>query len=113
MTLDGKAFTLYGIREIVESFTDSPPLIETLLESTERAVVEESPITFELSKALIDTICKTILTDKGVEINRHWKTPQLFKNTQDQLSFMPVEHPDPKKFRSGMINILQGLESVI
>ncbi len=68
MTIEGKAFTLYGIREIIDSFDDSPPLYETLLESTEQAVADESPITFELSKSLIDTTCKTILNDKGVKI---------------------------------------------
>lgn len=113
MALESNSFNLFGIREIIESFTDSPPLFETLIENTERAVVEESPITFELSKSLIDTTCKTILTDKGIEINRNWDTPQLFKAATDQLNFMPPEHPNPRVFRSGMSSILQGLANSI
>jgi hypothetical protein len=113
MTLASKAFTLYGIREIVDSYTDSPPLFETLLESTEQAVAEESPSTFEYSKSLIDTTCKTILTDKGIEINRKWDTPQLFKAATDQLNFIPLEHPSPRVFRSGMSSVLQGLTGAI
>lgn len=113
MTFESNSFNLNGVREIIESFTDSPPLFETLMENTERAVVEESPITFELSKSLIDTTCKTILTDKGIEINRHWDTPQLFKATTDQLNFIPPEHPNPRLFRSGMGSVLQGLTNAI
>jgi len=113
MVLDGKAFSLQGVRDIIDSYDDSPPLYETLLESTEQAVAEESPTTFELSKSLIDTTCKTILNDKGVEISNKWDTPQLFKATQDQLNFIPPEHPNPQKFRSGMGRILNGLETAI
>jgi hypothetical protein len=113
MTLDSKAFTLYAIREIVESFTDSPPLLETLLESTERAVAEESPTTFELSKSLIDTTCKTILIDRGIEINRNWDSPQLFRETQNQLNFIPPEYPNPQVFLSGITSVLQGLRTAI
>lgn len=113
MTFESKAFTLYGIREILDSFDDSPPLYETLLESTEQAVADESPTTFELSKSLIDTTCKTILNDKGIKISSKWDTPQLFKATQDQLNFIPPEHPNPQKFRSGMGYILNGLQTAI
>jgi hypothetical protein len=113
MALDSKAFMLHGIRDIIDSYDDSPPLYETLLESTEQAVAEESPTTFELSKSLIDTTCKTILNDKGIEISNKWDTPQLFKATQDQINFLPPEHPNPQKFRSGMGRILNGLDTAI
>jgi len=113
MALDGKTFTLYGIREIIDSFVDSPPLIEALIESTERAVAEESPTSFELSKALIDSACKTILNDRGVEINRNWDSPQLFKETQNQLNFIPLEHPNPQVFLGGITSVLRGLQTAI
>ena len=113
MALDSKAFVLYGIREIIDSYDDSPPLYQTLLESTEKAVVDESPITFELSKSLIDTTCKTILSDKGIKIESKWDTPQLFKTTQEQINFIPPEHPNPQKFRSGMGYILNGLQTAV
>jgi hypothetical protein len=113
MALDSRPFTLYGIREILDSYVDSPPLIETLINSTEQAVAEESPTTFELSKSLIDSACKTILTDRGVELNRNWDTPQLFRETQNQLNFIPPEHPNPQVFQGGITGVLQGLRTAI
>lgn len=113
MALDNKTFTLYGIREIVDSYTDSPPLFGTLLESTERAVAEQSPMTFDLSKSLIDTTCKTILTDKGIAINKNWDTPTLFRETQNRMNFLPPEHPNPQIFQSGITNVLNGLRTAI
>ena len=113
MTLEGKPFTLYCIREILDSFADAPPLIEELIESAEQAVAEESASTFELSKSLIDTTCKTILIDRGVEISRNWDTPQLFRETQNQLNFIPPEHPNPQLFQNGITGILRGLQQSI
>lgn len=113
MNQDGKTFTLHGIREVADSFTEPPPLIEALVENTERAVAEGSPTTFELSKSLLDTTCKTILTDRGVRIDRNWDTPQLFKETQNQLNFIPPEHPNPQIFQGGLTSILQGLRTAI
>jgi hypothetical protein len=113
MELESNSFALYGIREIIDTFPDSPPLYEELLKNTERAVVEESPITFELSRSLIDTTCKTILTDKGIEINRHWESPQLFKETQNQLNYIPPQHPNPRDFQNGINSVINGLRTAI
>ncbi len=113
MALSNQPFALIGIREVLESYIDSPPLIETLATNIEQAITDESPTVFELSKALIDSTCKTILLDRGVELSRDWDTPQLFRETQSQLNFIPPEHPNPQTFHEGMRGILRGLQQAI
>jgi hypothetical protein len=108
----GNAFALHGTREIIES-TDALPVIEELLETLERAVESGSPMAFELSKALIDSMCKTILIDRGIEINSRWDTPQFIRNTLDNLSFIPENHPDGRRFRERITKTLQALAQAV
>ena len=106
------SFILHGTREILDS-TDAIPVIEELVENLESAVESGSPIAFELAKSLIDSMCKTILTDRGVEINRNWDTPQLFRETLSNLSFTPDNHPNTRQFRERMTTTIRGLQQTI
>jgi hypothetical protein len=106
------SFTLHGTREILEN-TDTIPVIEELVENLESAVESGSPIAFELAKSLIDSICKTVLIDRGIEINRNWDTPQLFRETLNNLSFTPENHPNTRQFRDRMTTALRGLQQTV
>ncbi|MBC8507201.1 MAG: abortive infection family protein [Chloroflexi bacterium] len=112
MSSSGNSFTLHGARGIIDS-TDALPVIEELVDNLESAVESRSPIAFELAKSLIDSVCKTILTDRGIEINRNWDTPQLFRETLSNLSFIPAGHPDPRQFRERMTTTIRGLEQTV
>jgi len=42
----------------------------------------------ELSKALLDSICKTVLRDLGKDFDKGWNTPKLVKETLNNLPFL-------------------------
>lgn len=106
------SFMLHGTREIIEG-TDTLPVVEELVETLERTVESGSPMAFELAKALIDSMCKTILIDRDIEINSRWDTTQLFRETINNLSFIPQGHPDARHFHERLTTTLRGLSQTV
>jgi hypothetical protein len=68
------------------------------------------------SKALIESICKTILTDLGVEVERSIKLPALMKETLKNMPFFTnLERNDQENSRKiigSMINISQSFANI-
>lgn len=107
-----RSFTLHGTREIIDN-TDAIPVIEELVDNLESAVDSGSTIAFDLAKSLIDSICKTILNDRGIEINQRWDTPQLFRETLNNLNFIPAGHPNARQFQERMTTTMRGLQQTV
>ncbi|MCX6064958.1 MAG: abortive infection family protein [Chloroflexi bacterium] len=105
-------FIMHGSREILDSMAEPPKGIEVLVDKAEQAISEESPDVFDYAKTLVESTCKTILTDRGIEFD-DWEAPKLFKETQKQLNYVPPGHPNPVKFQEFIKNVLFGLDQVV
>jgi hypothetical protein len=105
-------FSLSGTREVIEGY--DPPRTRQLIEELERAVDEDSPFVTEASKALVESICKTILNDRGIEFDdRGWDMPQLFRETLIQLRLFPDGYPEPGRAQDGLTKVIRGLQQVV
>lgn len=97
---------------------DSPvsPAIEQQVDAIENALLSVPDFAFDLSKTLVESVCKTVLSDLGEVSNPKWDAPKLFKETVRHLNLLPRDHPDPTRASDsvtktvrGMLQTVQGL----
>lgn len=76
--------------------------------------VESSPeLSIGTSKELIETICKTILQEREIEIDKNWDLPKLLKETSNKLKLTPKEIPNEVKASATIKKILGSLSTVV
>lgn len=108
-------FEMAGTRSAI---LDGPSaeFIEQQIDAIENAVEKIPDFAFDLSKTLVESVCKTVLADIGQSADTNWDTPKLLKETTNRLSLLPHNHPHParardsvKKTLRGMLQTIQGL----
>jgi hypothetical protein len=90
--------------------------IDQQIRAIEHALESVPDFAFDLSKTLVESVCKTVLADIGKPADPRWECPKLLRETLNQFSLMPADHPDPAKGResvtrtiNGMLQAIQGL----
>jgi hypothetical protein len=108
-------FQMVGARAAV---SDGPiaEAIEQQIQAIEQALESVPDFAFDLSKTLVESVCKTVLADIGQPADPNWDGPRLLRETTNRLALLPRHHPDPKKAREsvektirGMLQTIQGL----
>lgn len=108
-------FQMVGARA---ALADGPitEAIEQQIRAIESALESVPDFAFDLSKTLVESVCKTVLADIGQPADPNWDAPKLLKETTKQLSILPRNHPDPtkagdsvKKTVNGLLQTIQGL----
>lgn len=108
-------FQMVGARAAV---LDGPiaEAIEQQLRAIENALESVPDFAFDLSKTLVESVCKTVLADIGQPAGPNWDAPKLLKETTKCLTLLPRNHPDPVKAQDsvgktvrGLIQTIQGL----
>ena len=100
-------FQMSASRDILNEIADPPALFE-LIEQIELAVNDGSSRTFDIAKSLIESACKTIMIDRGVDVE-HWDTPKLLKNTLLRLKLLPSGHSEYSSIHEGLTKTARGL----
>lgn len=77
------------------------------------AIHKDTDLAIGTAKELLETTCKSILRQKGIEINTNWTLPQLLKATTNSLDFEPKEASDPEKAEKAIKQILGGISSIV
>lgn len=103
---------LSGAREAVEFYPNAPHLTQQLT-ALERALEEGSPLAFDLSKSLVECVCRTILEDRGRTFASNVDAPVLLRETQALLPLVPAEsdanRDSVRKTLAGLITSMQGI----
>jgi hypothetical protein len=107
-------FMMHGCREIMATYSDAA-FYQRQVSTLERAVKEDPSLAFDLAKSLVETTCKTILTDLGVVILPDWtkNVEKLFNETVAKMKFVPDDHPEKERTILGMQNVLKGLTTAV
>ena len=97
-----------GVRSAI---LDGPiaDFIEQQIDALEHAVESVPDFAFDLSKTLIESVCKTVLADIGQSANPNWDAPKLLKETTNRLNLLPRNHPNPAKARDSVEKTLRGM----
>ncbi len=111
-TTPNPSFTMDGAREVLQ-MSGGAIHIERQIIALEDAVIGNPGLAFDLSKTLLETVCKTILEDRGEPVEKHWNMPQLFKETCECLPLVPVSHSDQPAVTRSLVKTLKGLQTVV
>jgi len=105
-------FQMVGSRAAV---LDGPiaEAIEHQIHAIESALESVPDFAFDLSKTLVESVCKTVLADIGQPANPNWDAPKLLKETTNRLALLPRAHPNPAKARDSVEKIIRGLLQTI
>ncbi|MDZ8086018.1 MAG: abortive infection family protein [Nostoc sp. DedQUE12b] len=105
-------FEMHGVREIVQ-MTAGAVHIERQVTALESAIVENPGLAIDLIRALIESVCITILNDRGQEVSKKDDLPDLFKKTLKQLQLVPEDHAAATKVSDSLKLTANGLFTVI
>lgn len=101
-------FQMVGARAAV---SDGPIVeaIEQQINAIENALESVPDFAFDLSKTLVESVCKTVLADIGQPADPTWDCPRLLRETTNRLSLLPRHHPNPAKARESVKRTINGL----
>jgi len=105
-------FQMVGARAAV---LDGPvaEAIEQQIYAIENALSSVPDFAFDLSKTLVESVCKTVLADIGQSADLNWDAPKLLRETTNRLALLPRNHPDPAKARDSVEKTIRGLLQTI
>ena len=92
-------FRMDGARELLVLFPGAI-LLEQQVKAVESSIVENPGLAPDLAKAMIETVCKTVLRDKGASVSPGMNCPKLVKET---LKSLKVTLPEDEKNESSTL----------
>lgn len=104
------AFTMRGAREAVDGGIAH---VEQTVIGLERAVAEDSGLAFELAKSLVESVCKSILTTRGVSFSAKDDVPRLFTLTAGSIPLLPPELSGETEVRRSLAQTVNGLHTAL
>ncbi len=108
-TPTGKA-PLQSIRKVLDS-ADTNYVLQQITRM-ESAINEDPDLAIGTAKELIETCCKTILKERGAEIQGNPDLPQLVKQTARELALIPEAIPDESKAVETIRRLLSNLATI-
>lgn len=106
-----RPFELHSCRQLLERYPASTSL-RPAVEVIERTIREEPGIAFTHCRGLLETVCITILTDRGVEVPRNSEPNWLMTEVTKKLQLTALD-PDDKFAEEGVASILRGLNLLV
>lgn len=110
--VENRAFQMTGARSILDR-TGGAIQIRQEVEAIEGAIHDQPAFVFDLAKALVETICKTILKDLGVDHDNNFDAPELLKETMTQLCLSPSGHESHSNVTKSIKKTVNGLMATV
>jgi len=104
------AFTMLGARDAIAS---GMLHIEQQVDAIEAATRDNPGLTFDLAKTLIESACRTILTDRSVSFTNDDDLPRLFKTAVQHLPLLPPESSADPAARRSLQQTINGLSTAL
>jgi hypothetical protein len=103
-------FVMFGARDAIAGGLVH---IEGYVKGIERAVVEEPGLAFDLAKTLVESVCRTVLRERGVAYEERDDLPRLFRAVIGALRFLPPEASGEIEIRKSLAQTLGGLRTAV
>ena len=101
-------FQMVGARAAILS-GPTAEAIEQTIEAIENAIERVPDFAFDLSKTLIESVCKTVLADIGQPAESSWDCPRILRETTNRLSMLLRNHPHAAQARESIEKTIRGL----
>lgn len=109
-TTQASGFTMYGAREAMAA---GMVHIEEQIKGIELAITENPGLAFDLARTLIESACKTILSERKISFAPDDDLPKLFKTVTKHLPFLPVSSANEADARKKLLQTLGGLHTSV
>jgi len=103
-------FPLYGARE---ALTQNTVFLRRQIEALESAVCRDPSMALDLCKTLIDTACKTVLSDRGVSYFEGESTQRLLKMALDNVPLGGELDAGDQAAAQSLRKLVGGLQTVV
>ena len=104
---DTMLFPMPGAREVVE-LSGGGLHIEMQVSALEQSVYSNPSLAFDLAKSLIESVCKTILNDRGYAFEKNINFPTLTRTTLEQLQILPDGYSEATAVKQCLEKTLDG-----
>ena len=106
-------FQLAACRDMLEAHPESLR-IQHQVEALENAIPDRPGDAVSFCRAIIETTCKTILTDRNVAFDTNWKVPKLASEAMKCLRLDPDEgEVSDTKLHTSLKSLVVGLNQII
>jgi hypothetical protein len=101
---------MHGAREVLDA---GAVHIEQQVSALEEAVTANAGLAFDLAKTLIESACKTVLSERKFEYDRSWDLPRLLRETLAQLRLVPERLDGEQEVTESLRKMAGGLQTAI
>lgn len=108
--LVAREFVMHGARAAIGGGLTH---IQEQVKGIERAVIENPGLAFDLAKTVVESACRTILTDRKIAFNLDDDLPRLFKTVTVNLPMLPVAASSEAEVRKSLAQTLNGLHTAL
>lgn len=104
---------LAACRELLDSHPESLRIREQV-EALEEAMPDRPGVVVSFCRTIIETTCKTILTDRNVPVDDAWEAPKLVSESLKYLNLGPKDDGGVDvKLRNGAESLVRGLNQIV
>ncbi len=104
---------LPACRELLDLYPDSLRIREQV-EALEEAMPDRPGVVVSFCRTIIETTCRTILTDRGISADAAWEAPKLISETLRYVNLGPRDDGGvDAKLRSGAESLVRGLHQIV
>lgn len=107
---ENNAFVMHGARAAIAG---GMAHIENQVRGIERAVVENPGLAFDLARTLVESACRTILTERKIPFSEKDELPRLFKSVTTNLPILPHAASSESETRKSLAQTLNGLHTAL
>lgn len=110
---DANVGLLPACRELLDSHPESLRIREQV-EALEDAMPDKPGVVVSFCRTIIETTCKTILTDRGVPIDAGWEAPKLISEALKYINLAPRDDGAvDTRLRTGTESLVRGINQII
>jgi len=89
-----------------------PGYVAQQITRMDAAVINDPSLAIGTAKELVETCCKTILTDRGIVFSKNADLPELVKLTSKELELTPGDIPEKAKAGDTIKRLLSNLATI-
>lgn len=113
LTQPPDTFKMRGCRELLLTYQDSLT-IKSQIEVIEASITTNSGMVFTHCRGVMESVCRTILMDRGVAIDVAEPKPNwLMSQTLKVLKLTPSDFDTDSKVESGVSEVLRGMNALV
>lgn len=103
-------FIMHSAREAA---ANGMPHIEAQIGALEQSVIKNPGLAFDLAKFVVESACKTILSERRIGFDKKDNLPKLFRAVTTNVPMLPADASGESEARKKLLQTLNGLHTAL